>query len=230
MEADNTFWLPRRCLREPIPQIAEAQALLDEAANAHLAGDRARAAERIAAANMPQIREWTDTIWGRHNADILRIRKVPNAPPSLALALRPKPRHPGAALRRRVVARDGYHCRFCRIPVMDRRIRTLLRAVYPEALGWGAKNGEQHAAFQCMWLQYDHVLPNGRGGESTFENLVITCAPCNFGRMERTLEEVGVMEPTPAVTSQSNWDGLERLLLGAGEPDPAQAATDFHRG
>jgi len=217
MWSDNApFWLPRRCLREPIPEIADAQALLDEAANAHLSGNRARAATLIADANIPAIREWTESIWGRHNASILRIRKVSDAPPTRPVALRPTPRHPDAVLKRRLIARDGYHCRFCGIPVIDRNIRVLLRTEYPDALCWGAKNCDQHAAFQCMWLQYDHVLPNGRGGESTFENMVVTCAPCNFGRMERTLEEVGLLAPHPPTPSPSKWDGLARLSRRAG--------------
>ncbi|MBN9537336.1 MAG: HNH endonuclease [Alphaproteobacteria bacterium] len=208
---DSAFWLPRRCLREPIPEIADAQALLDEAANAHLSGKRARAAALIAAANIPIIRDWTESIWGRHNASVLRIRKVPDAPPIQPVALRPIPRHPNALLKRRLIGRDGYHCRFCGIPVIDSSIRVLLRTEYPDALCWGTKNFDQHAAFQCMWLQYDHVLPNGRGGESTFENMVVTCAPCNFGRMERTLEEVGLLAPQPPTPSPSKWDGLARL-------------------
>jgi 5-methylcytosine-specific restriction endonuclease McrA len=185
---------------------------LDKAANAHLVGDRTRAAVLITGANIQAIREWTDSIWGRHDANILRVRQVQNSLPRLALAKRPKPRHPNRVLQQRLIARDGYHCRFCGIPVIDRRIRALLRAEYPEALCWGPKNKDQHAAFQCMWLQFDHLVPNGRGGESTFDNLAITCAPCNFGRMERTLEEVGVTVPPPAEPSQSGWDGLTRLV------------------
>jgi hypothetical protein len=126
-------------LRKPIPEIADAQALLDEAANAHLSGNRLQAAALIAAADMPAIREWTDSIWGRHNASILRIRKVPDAPPTRPVALRPTPRHPDAALKWRLIARDGYHCCFCGIPVIDRSIRVLLRSEYPEALCWGPR-------------------------------------------------------------------------------------------
>jgi 5-methylcytosine-specific restriction endonuclease McrA len=76
---------------------------------------------------------------------------------------------------------------------------------------------EQHAAFQCMRLQFDHVLPYSRGGESSLGNLVITCASCNFGRMEWTLEEVGLMDPriAPAPPSwdlAAKWNGLEDFV------------------
>ena len=66
-----------------------------------------------------------------------------------------------------------------------------MRVKYPSAVRWGKANATRHAAFFCMWLQYDHVVPNSRGGETDEVNVVITCAACNFGRMERTLEEVG---------------------------------------
>lgn len=176
---------------------------------------------------MPRIRQWTESIWGPHDQTILRVRKDPNAPAFVPIADRSKPRAPDAMLRRRLVERDGHRCRFCGIAVVDRSIRVLLQAAYPEAIPWGRRNSEQHAAFQCMWLQYDHVLPNGRGGESSFGNMVVTCAPCNFGRMERTLSEVGVLPPAPP--SKSEWDGLSRLRLARTSrpiPQPPSGIAD----
>jgi hypothetical protein len=77
---------------------------------------------------------------------------------------------------------------------------------------WGRKNVEQHAALQAMWLQYDHVLPHARGGNNDLDNIVITCAPCNFGRMDYLVEEVGLVDPREHDAIKSNWDGLERIL------------------
>ncbi|MBL0900807.1 MAG: HNH endonuclease [Reyranella sp.] len=205
------FHAPRRCLLEPIQAIFDAAKNLDDAVDAHLAGDRTAADALILEADRPEIYRWTDAIWGRHVAEILRIRPVANAPPTLRKDDRPIPRAPVAETRRRVIDRDGYHCRFCGIPVIDRRVRSMLREHYPIALRWGRTNNQQHAAFQCMWLQYDHVLPNGRGGDSSADNIVVTCAPCNFGRMERTLEEVGVLDPRSRPVIRSAWDGLERI-------------------
>lgn len=204
------FWQFRRCLRPPIPEIVEAQRLLDDAGNAHLAGEWERAASQIEAANMRAIWDWTESIWGRHDKRIIRERPDPQAPAIIAgRGNRPQPRCPTAVTKRQVIARDGYRCRFCGIAVIDKSIRVMLRAAYPEALPWGKKNRDQHAAFQCMWLQYDHIVPNGRGGESTVDNLVVTCAPCNFGRMDRPLAQVGILPPAPP--SPSDWDGLMRL-------------------
>jgi 5-methylcytosine-specific restriction endonuclease McrA len=41
-------------------------------------------------------------------------------------------------------------------------------------------------------LTLDHVVPRSRGGESTWENVVTSCAPCNLRKGNRTLEESGL--------------------------------------
>jgi 5-methylcytosine-specific restriction endonuclease McrA len=41
-------------------------------------------------------------------------------------------------------------------------------------------------------LTLDHVVPRSRGGESTWENVVTACAPCNHKKGDRTLEESGL--------------------------------------
>jgi 5-methylcytosine-specific restriction endonuclease McrA len=41
-------------------------------------------------------------------------------------------------------------------------------------------------------LTLDHVLPRSRGGESSWENVVTACAPCNLDKGSRTLEEAGL--------------------------------------
>jgi 5-methylcytosine-specific restriction endonuclease McrA len=58
-------------------------------------------------------------------------------------------------------------------------------------------------------MQFDHVLPNSRGGPSTLDNVVVTCAPCNFGRMETTLEEARLVHPLSRPTPRK-WDGFKR--------------------
>jgi len=41
-------------------------------------------------------------------------------------------------------------------------------------------------------LTLDHVLPRSRGGESTWENLVAACYPCNNAKGNRTPQEAGM--------------------------------------
>ena len=41
-------------------------------------------------------------------------------------------------------------------------------------------------------LTLDHVVPRSRGGDSVWENVVTSCAPCNLRKGNRTLEEAGM--------------------------------------
>lgn len=199
----------RQCLCNPIPQIMDAARYLDAAATAHLAGDPTLAERLIRLADMPAIREWTESIWGK-NSPHLKVKTIPT--PTTPKGPRIKQRMPSPSDKRTLHLRDGYHCRFCDIPVIRKEARETLRAAYPNAISWGNTNGSQHAAFQAMWAQYDHVVPHAHGGDNELDNLVVTCAPCNFGRMSHSLEEVSLIDPRKRVPLSSHWDGLERVL------------------
>ncbi len=41
-------------------------------------------------------------------------------------------------------------------------------------------------------LTLDHVVPRSRGGDSVWENVVTSCAPCNLRKGDRLLEESGL--------------------------------------
>lgn len=200
----------RSCLREPIPEIGESACLLDSAVQAHLAGNAKLTHELICRADIPAIRDWTESLWGS-SSPYVQYRPVENAPPSIPKELRVKLRMPTTEEKNALHQRDGFHCRFCGIPVIRKEIRERIKKVYPEALSWGSRNIDQHAAFQAMWLQYDHLLPHARGGDNNLDNIVITCAPCNFGRMNWTLEEVGLVDPRSRQPVRSAWDGLEQF-------------------
>jgi 5-methylcytosine-specific restriction endonuclease McrA len=200
----------RRCLRDPIPQISEAAQYLDGAVLAHLAGHFDRAEELIRLADMPSVREWTESLWGA-NSPYARPITGATAPASLPKEQRVPVRMPTSSEKRYLHERDGYHCRFCGIPVIRKEIRERIKKRYPQSLSWGRTNPSQHAAFQAMWLQYDHVLPHARGGTNDVDNVAITCAPCNYGRWNRTVDEVGLVDPRLHPPVRSAWDGLERF-------------------
>jgi 5-methylcytosine-specific restriction endonuclease McrA len=47
-------------------------------------------------------------------------------------------------------------------------------------------------------LTLDHVVPRSRGGDSVWENVVTSCAPCNLRKGNRLLEEASMtMRRTP---------------------------------
>lgn len=201
--------IARHCLRDPIPEIADAARYLDAAVSAHLAGRRDLAKELIGLADMPAIREWTESIWGKKSPYVQY--RPSTAAGGLPKVVGRKFRMPTSDDKRTLLLRDGYHCRFCGVAVIRREVRQRIRAFYPQALPWGKKNTEAHAAFQAMWAQYDHLVPHARGGTNDLSNLVITCAPCNYGRMSYLVEEVSLIDPRTRSPVRSSWDGLERF-------------------
>lgn len=208
----------RDCFRDPIPEIFEAAAILADAASAHLRGDRGTADELLRAADMPIIGEWLDTIWMGQNNAYRAIRKVSGLPEVLLKADRAKPRDATPTMKKALVARDGFHCRLCGIPLIRAGVRRALNRLYPEAARWtGIRANEQHRGLQVMWLQYDHVVVHSRGGETSMENLVVTCPACNYGRDRYMMSEVGLRDPRshprlPSWNGWYHWDGLELLL------------------
>ena len=206
------FWAPRPCFRDPIPEIFEAAELLNQAVDAHLNDRSTEAGKLLMQADMSKVRAWLESIWGKGNPEIWRIRKVEGAPKTLDKSERDPKRKPSKQDERALIERDGYQCRFCGIPVIRSEVRIAMRKHYPDELKWRSSNSEQHAAFQCMWVQYDHILPHSRGGRTDLDNLAITCSGCNYGRGEYTLEEVGLIDPRTRPVTRTDWDGLERFL------------------
>jgi hypothetical protein len=97
------------------------------------------------------------------------------------------------------------------MPLVRAEVRKYLHRHYPDALPWGTTNIKQHAAFQVFWYQYDHLIPHARGGDNALENMIAACAACNYGRMQYTLEEVG-LSLLDSSQGGGHWDGLERVL------------------
>jgi len=73
------------------------------------------------------------------------------------------PRHIALApTRHSVLVRDNFTCQYC-----------------------GATPGRSG-------LSLDHVLPRSRGGQTTWDNVVAACRPCNMRKGSRTPEEAGI--------------------------------------
>lgn len=198
------------CFREPIAEILDTARYLDAAASAHLSGRREIAAALFQIANCDTSRAWLESIWGA-KSPYVQLTPLPDLP--LEPAHRVQSRMPNKAQMAQLHARDGYHCRYCGIPVIRPEVRKKVCQLYPEQVTWGATNASQHAGFQTLWAQYDHVLPHAHGGTNDLDNLVVSCAACNFGKMSYRLEELGLSDPRERPPLQSRWDGLERLLV-----------------
>jgi len=196
---------------EPVPEIFQAARLLEDAVDAHLAGEHDRASLLLRRADMAEIRTWSGHLWGRYNPAIQGTKSASGSGGMAGAATRFTTRMLPMAVQRAVIERDGYHCRFCGIPVARKDVRQRLSALYPCDVPWGKTNASQHAAFQAIWLQFDHVIPHARGGDNSTGNLVVTCAPCKCGRMDTLLEDADIDDPRSRPVSRSEWDGLERI-------------------
>ena len=206
----------RHSLTEPIPEVFAAANALNMAVDAHVLGKRDEAADHIRRADCPKVWAYIDAGWGKGAKARYAFLSVPDAPLRLPIADRPIPRMPTSAVKASVKKRDKMHCTFCGIPVIDPLVRKAMMAAYPQEIGWPSTDVGKHAAFMCLWLQYDHILPNSRGGDSSAENIVLTCTACNFGRMETTLEEGRLLHPLnfsrPKWPGFETWDGLEQFF------------------
>ena len=196
----------RNCFRDPIPEIFDAAKYLDAAVSAHLDGATDIAKELFSLADNKAIWDWTDSIWGA-SSPYVKVRKYEPKP----FESREKARMPTAKQKTQLHVRDGYHCRFCGMPVVRAEVRKKICTAYPDQVPWGRTNDSQHAALQAMWAQYDHVVPHSHGGTNELGNLVVTCAACNFGKMSYTLEELSLSDPRDRSPIRSLWDGLERF-------------------
>ncbi len=218
MDPECNMLAVRECFAPPTPEILEAAHLLDEAVDAHLQGNFTLARSLLKRADDPRIGAWLDSIWLGGNTPIRAIRKAEGLPPVLPRELRHQPRDAPQAMKKALVARDGHHCRFCRMPLVRAEVRKELSRLYPGEARWASTlTQDQHRGLQVLWLQYDHVVVHSRGGETTMENIVVACAACNYGRDRYMLAEVGFLDPRehirrPEWQGRLHWDGLERIL------------------
>ena len=196
----------KRCFREPIDEIFDAARYLDAAVSAHLEGQHEIASELFLLANNKKVRDWLESIWGKNSPYVI-TNKLPPIEPAIKI----EARMPTSAQIAELHRRDGFNCRFCGIPVIRAEVRKLAIKLYPNVVTWGRTNATQHAAFQTLWAQYDHVVPHACGGTNDLDNLVVTCAACNFGKMSYRLDELGLQDPRDFPPVRSAWDGLERL-------------------
>lgn len=73
-----------------------------------------------------------------------------------------RPRADVSFTRRNLFRRDGYRCQYC---------------------GENVRNREK---------SIDHVVPRSRGGQTSWENCVLSCLPCNYAKGDRTPREAGL--------------------------------------
>jgi len=84
---------------------------------------------------------------------------------------------------RALAARDGWHCRYCRILLFpsDELQRHLIPAPpFQDYWGRWIQSGELPDTIRMATV--DHVVPSSMGGGNGMDNLVLACAKCNASK------------------------------------------------
>lgn len=180
--------------RSASPSAERIASGLCELVAATLSGDAARAGAVLAAI-------------GQRRAEIERRRAVPTG---VKIAIH---------------RRDSWTCRYCGGRTVAPPVLRFLSELYPDDFPYHPnwKAGQVHPAYLLVSTSLDHVHPGGRGGSWLDEdNLVTACWPCNTGKADLRLEEVGWALLGEA-NVRSDWDGLsgatDALWERAGRPD-----------
>ena len=77
--------------------------------------------------------------------------------------------------------------------------------------------------FQPKDLTFDHIIPASVGGDTTFENIVTACKPCNMKKGNKPLHASGMRLISAAY--RPNWPLSVSIILGMQKkhPDPWKA-------
>lgn len=116
------------------------------------------------------------------------------------------------AMRRAVVERDGWRCRFCGLRLLARDFIVGLNARCPDAFPWGVPDAARHAfGLVCLYTP-DHVVPWWNGGGNELDNLVASCGTCNYQKGSCSLEELDLEDPRTRPAEVDGWDGYAGAL------------------
>lgn len=215
-----------RSIKTPIPEIDDVCRNLSAAVDAHISGKFQEADNFFRLADCRTVWNWVNPAWGRPDLNV-KIKNPVGDTSTIPKSLRDPDRNISKEIRSLVLERDGFRCRYCGIPVVSADVRKLARQHYPDAVPWhGTDPSRQHAGFQCLWLQYDHVVPHSHGGRSIMENVVISCALCNFGKDRYTLLQLDLDDPRLRSPEPTLWDGLERLRTSYGNVAVRNASSE----
>lgn len=204
----------------PLPEHQAAADLLSEAADDILASMFSRAARGIAKADFPALAEFATQIIDQVSVDIHQFREVGDAP--LRTKNRVKARMPSGTVARTIFERDGWRCRYCDVRIISFDAINTLNRLFPSLIRRNGPAKRMHGGCRALASSLDHILPHSRGGTNEPKNLVASCHPCQFGRNQWTLEEVGFLDPRDRQPIVDEWDGLTRLLT----PDAEKLVDD----
>ena len=141
---------------------------------------------------------------GRFRAYALSYPKPQPAPESERDVLRSPTRY-----QEEVFKRDGYRCRYCGIKLIAQQaLKVIIKKLGHQSFQKGPTNLTTHGIIHATWPVADHVVPWNLGGRTAPSNLVSSCASCNYGKANYTIEQLGLDSPWDFVPMKNHWNGL----------------------
>ena len=190
---DPSLWPTSSPLPTPDEVRAAGTAVRQALDQAH-AGERGRARDRLNACDQAFIQSWFIV----HAQNAHRFRREHFHPQPIT-AIPPDQRdgpYLSKSLERTIYERDSGRCLYCGVDVLladdQKRLHAL---VGDEAFAMGRTNLTRSGAMIATRATADHVIPRSQGGETTADNLVTACWPCQFGKAEFSPRQLGLEDP-----------------------------------
>lgn len=172
-----------------------------------LLGDENSCLEKIKQIKTEEITYWYiehGQMSGRHRKLTLNITPPSNIDNSLRDPIRSPSKFQNA-----VFERDSYKCRYCGNKLISQDFfRLFIKKLNSDLFKRGETNLTTHGIIHIAWPVADHVIPWNKGGRTNLENLVSSCATCNYGKDGFTIEQMGIENPFNRKPQIDNWTGL----------------------
>ncbi|MBN8697152.1 MAG: HNH endonuclease [Bacteroidetes bacterium] len=201
-------------INSPLPTpywFADQMDIFESAVNEFIVGDKESCLIKLKQIRSEEITNWYvehGQMSGRHRNLIL---KVP-PPPTIDVTLRDPIRSP-QKIQGAVFERDGYKCRYCGNKLLSQEfIRLFIKKLGSQLFQRGETNITTHGIIHIAWPVADHVIPWNKGGRTNLENLVSSCATCNYGKDGYTIEQLGIQNPFYREPIPDKWNGLTNRI------------------
>lgn len=209
---DPSTWSRESPLALP-PWFDGQLSIFEEAVQLFVSGDSQGCLTALSRPRSGEMRDWYiehGQMSGKHRARLLARPK----PQDVDVAQRDPLRSP-AKYENQVFLRDGYHCQYCGIRLVSGKVlKALIKALNTSAFRRGPRNIDTHGILCIFYPSADHVIPWNKGGRTDMNNLVTSCVPCNFGKDQFTIEQIGIENPLDREPLVDDWNGMLSYLDG----------------